>query len=512
MNERTTEKLNLKKSYVSLEVSITYKYKLNCFFFYFAIVKLSSFFILFLSTMATATTTTTVNELREANAYPPYAYTVTEERKLPLANPEMPPLFDEPTTLQNFTKHVNWFQSILLISTPLLAIYFAATTELKTKTLIWALFYYFVTGLGITAGYHRYWAHRSYDCTPLMRVALCLAGSGAFQGSIRWWSRGHRAHHRWTDSDKDPYAATRGFFFAHMGWMLINRPKDRIGYADTADLKADPIVQFQHKNYIYFATIMAFVFPSLVAGLLWGDFKGGFVYAGLVRLVFVHHATFCVNSLAHFLGDTPFDDYHTPKDSWVTAIVTCGEGYHNFHHEFPQDYRNAIIWYQYDPTKWLIAGLNYFGLTYNLKTFSANEIKKGQAQMLEKRADDIKKTISFGKLIDELPAYTMEEFQAMVNSNDKKWILLDGMIYDVENFDHPGGAKYLNTGIGRDMTKAFNGGIYNHSNGARNLLSAMRVGYIKGAIDANVQFSKQITSTEKCAEYDATLEPAKKSQ
>lgn len=337
---------------------------------------------------------------------------------------------------------------------------------------------------------------------------MCLAGSGAFEGSIRWWSRGHRAHHRWTDSDRDPYAATRGFFFAHMGWMLVNRPKNRIGYADIADLKRDPIVQFQHKYYLYFAVGMAFVFPCLVAGLGWGDFKGGLVYAGLCRLVFVHHATFCVNSLAHFLGDTTYDDFHTPKDSWITAIVTCGEGYHNFHHEFPQDYRNAILWNQYDPTKWLIKALSMCGLTYDLKTFSANEIEKGRIQMLEKRALDAKKKIAFGIPLCDLPVYTMEEFKALVNTQNKQWILLDGIMYDVENFDHPGGPKYINAGIGNDMTKSFSGGVYNHSNGARNLLTSMRVGVLKDAIDLN----RVLPNTEKAHAYQDTLEPEKKSQ
>lgn len=92
-------------------------------------------------------------------------------------------------------------------------------------------------------------------------------------GSIRWWSRGHRAHHRWTDTDKDPYAATRGFFFSHMGWMLINRPKSRIGYADVADLKSDKLIRFQHAYYPWFALTMGFLFPCLVAGLGWGDYK-----------------------------------------------------------------------------------------------------------------------------------------------------------------------------------------------------------------------------------------------
>jgi stearoyl-CoA desaturase (delta-9 desaturase) len=130
--------------------------------------------------------------------------------------------------------------------------------------------------------------------------------------------------------------------------------------------------------------VMAFMVPTIVCGLGWGDWKGGYVYAGVVRLIFVHHvlsgivvdslfliqSTFCVNSLAHWLGDSPFDDKHTPRDHLVTALVTIGEGYHNFHHQFPMDYRNAIRWYQYDPTKWFIWVCQQVGLASHLKVCS----------------------------------------------------------------------------------------------------------------------------------------------
>jgi stearoyl-CoA desaturase (delta-9 desaturase) len=128
---------------------------------------------------------------------------------------------------------------------------------------------------------------------------------------------------------------------------------------------------------------MGFGVPTMVPGLLWGDWRGGFFFAGAARLTFVHHvsepflrvlhlliilkSTFCVNSLAHWLGDTPFDDKHTPRDHIITALMTIGEGYHNFHHQFPMDFRNAIRWYQYDPTKWFIRVMQWAGLASHLK-------------------------------------------------------------------------------------------------------------------------------------------------
>ncbi|KAI9323216.1 stearoyl-CoA desaturase [Dichotomocladium elegans] len=410
-----------------------------------------------------------------------YAYTKSEERKLPKERAELPPLFDEPTTLNNWYKHINWVHAILLLGTPAVAFYGAWTTELLSKTLVFAFIYYHVTVLGITAGYHRMWSHRAYRAVLPLRWIYCLAGSGAIEGSIYWWCRGHRAHHRWTDTDKDPYSAHRGLFFSHLGWMLVKRPKSKIGYADTADLKADPVVAIQHTYYPFFALGMGFLFPTLLAGLGWGDYRGGFFYAGAVRLVLVHHATFCVNSLAHYLGEDTYDDHHTSRDHWLTALVTNGEGYHNFHHEFPQDYRNAIRYYQYDPTKWLIKALSYIGLAYELKTFPSNEVTKSIVQMQEKKILACKKGLAYGPNIEDLPVFTWEEFQNLVLNANKKWIAIEGILYDLKAFakEHPGGEKCLKSNYGKDMTTAFNGGVYDHSNGARNLLTRMRVGVLK---------------------------------
>lgn len=111
---------------------------------------------------------------------------------------------------------------------------------------------------------------------------------------------------------------------------MLWKPRRKIGYADISDLNKSPVVRWQHKNYIPLIFIMGLIVPMAVAGLGWGDWRGGFFYAGACRLLFVHHSTFCVNSLAHWLGDAPFDDKHTPRDHFITALVTNGEGYHKW--------------------------------------------------------------------------------------------------------------------------------------------------------------------------------------
>ncbi|CAG8551115.1 20909_t:CDS:2, partial [Dentiscutata erythropus] len=397
---------------------------------------------------------------------------------------------DDPITWKNWYKHVNWIHAVLLLSTPLIALYGLLFIEIQRKTVIWAVFYYYITGLGITAGHHRLWAHRAYKVSRPFEIFLILACSGAVEGSIRWWCKGHRAHHRWTDTDADPYNANKGLLYSHIGWMLLKQNPNRVGRADISDLNADPLIMFQHKNYWIFALFMGFLFPTMVAGFGWGDWRGGFFFAAVLRLVFVHHATFCVNSLAHYLGDTPFDDRRTPRDHFITALLSLGEGYHNFHHEFPMDYRNAIKFYQYDPTKWLIRFLSYFGVAHHLKKFPENEINKSMIIMKQKKLDREKLKLDWGIPLDKLPIYTFEQY--VENAKENNWICIEGIIHDVSEFieEHPGGRSILTASIGKDMTAAFNGGVYDHSNAARNLMASLRVGVVSGGGEVECRKTK----------------------
>lgn len=196
-----------------------------------------------------------------------------------------------PVTRQNLLQNINWISTLALTISPALSIYGAFTTPLQLKTAIFSVFWYFVTGLGITAGYHRLWAHRSYNASKALQYILCFAGAGAVQGSIKWWSRGHRAHHRYTDTDLDPYGAHRGLLWSHIGWMVIT-PRRKPGVADVSDLTRDPIVRWQHKWYIWLLFLMAVIVPTAIPGLCWGDWRGGYFYAAAARLVFVHHVSF----------------------------------------------------------------------------------------------------------------------------------------------------------------------------------------------------------------------------
>jgi len=387
-----------------------------------------------------------------------------------------------PVTWGNLLENINWISLLALTLSPAVAIYGMFTTELCWKTAVFSVFWYFVTGLGITAGYHRLWAHRSYNASLPLQYALCFMGAGAVQGSIKWWSRGHRAHHRYTDTDLDPYGAHHGLLWSHIGWMVIH-PRRKPGVADCSDLTNNPLVRWQHKYYLWLLFTMAVIVPTAIPGIFWGDWRGGYFYAAAARLVFVHHSTFCVNSLAHWLGETPFDDKHTPRDHVFTALVTIGEGYHNFHHQFPMDYRNAIKWYQYDPTKWFITAMSWIGLASHLKSFPDNEVRKGQLTMelkkLKQKADEMQWPASS----NNLPIITWDSFQEQAKT--RPLVLIAGFIHDVSSFmdEHPGGRHLLRKNVGKDATAAFFGGVYDHSNAAHNLLAMMRVGVLRGGLE-----------------------------
>lgn len=291
--------------------------------------------------------------------------------------------------------YINWVNTIFLIITPLVGIfgttYLASHGLISAKTIYLALFFSVACGLSITAGYHRLFSHRSYRAHLLVRLFFVLFGSASFEGSVIEWSTDHRNHHLYTDTPKDPYNFKQGFWYAHMGW-LFTLDESKRDFSNIQDLQKDPVLRFQHQYFTYMATFMGFIIPTLIASI-WGDVLGGLFIAGALRMTITQHMTFCINSVCHAFGKQTYADRNTARDNWVTALMTYGEGFHNFHHKFPLDYRNGIRLYHFDPTKWLIRGLAYLGLAWDLKTVPAHRI-------IQNRLDMDKKRLSFGTLPD----------------------------------------------------------------------------------------------------------------
>ena len=265
--------------------------------------------------------------------------------------------------------------------------YWAMTQGFDTTEIVTTLVLFYATGMSITAGYHRLWSHKTYDAHPVVKVVLAIGGAMALQNSILHWSSDHRVHHRHVDEDdKDPYSAGKGLWFSHIGWMLREYQSHRYDdYSNCKDLQKDKVVMWQPNHYLPIVLIANFGLNGFL-GWLNGDIFSMILLAGVFRLVAVHHVTFFINSLAHFWGSQPYTDTNSARDNGILAFFTFGEGYHNFHHIFEYDYRNGIRWYQFDPTKWLIKGLSFVGLTKNLRTCPEERIEKARAAMQLKRA------------------------------------------------------------------------------------------------------------------------------
>jgi stearoyl-CoA desaturase (delta-9 desaturase) len=229
--------------------------------------------------------------------------------------------------------------------------------------------------LSITAGYHRLFSHRTYGCSRLLRCFYLFFGAASGQASALSWSADHRKHHANTDGEEDPYNIRRGFWWAHIGWLLYRSPPtDR---ARVKDLDGDPLIRFQDRHYLSILWVAGMLLPTLL-GALWGDAAGALLVAGFLRLAIQYQATFSINSVAHTLGRRPYSTSVSARDSWVTAILTLGEGYHNYHHRFPADYRNGVRWYQFDPTKWWIWLLSRLGLAWSLRRVPAEMARRAR--------------------------------------------------------------------------------------------------------------------------------------
>ena len=250
---------------------------------------------------------------------------------------------------------------------------------------------FIASGLSITLGYHRLFSHLSFKAKWPVRLFTLIFGATAMENSALEWCSDHRRHHKHTDDDADPYNIQLGFLHAHIGWVVFRPIGGDVPLTNVNDLKADPLVRWQHKWWGVIGIAVGFGLPALIGYLAEGGIgaAAGLLISGMARQVMVHHMTFFINSLCHTLGSQPYSNSCSAKDSWFMSLFTFGEGYHNFHHEFQHDYRNGVKPWQFDPTKWSIRVLEKLGLASNLRrvpneTIAVAEILEKQRQLDER--------------------------------------------------------------------------------------------------------------------------------
>jgi stearoyl-CoA desaturase (Delta-9 desaturase) len=236
-----------------------------------------------------------------------------------------------------------------------------------------ALFFAYsaITGMSITIGYHRLFAHSTFDASPVVKFILLFFGAATFEESALKWASQHRQHHMFTDTVHDPYGVDKGFWHAHIGWILLWR--HRTNYNNVNDLRKSRLIRNQHDYHAWWSVGGGFVLPMLLGWWI-GHPLGAFIMVVCLRIVLVLHSSFFINSFAHTFGKKTFNHVQSARDNWLGAILTNGEGFHSFHHRFPTDYRNGVRWYHWDPTKWCIFVMSKVGLAWDLRRTPAQRI------------------------------------------------------------------------------------------------------------------------------------------
>ena len=301
--------------------------------------------------------------------------------------------FEAPQRVTNW-RNISFFALTTLlglIGTPIYLYHFGLSLS---EFLLFA-FFMTVTPLSITLGYHRMLAHLTFKGSPLVQFLILFFGAAAFEQSALKWSSQHRDHHRFVDTNRDPYNIKQGFFYAHIGWLIFW--KHKINYENVKDLAKNKMIMHQHEHYRLWAITSGILLPVFI-GFLIGHPLGALLLAVATRITLIYHGTFCINSVCHTFGKATYDIYSTAKDHWFAALITYGEGYHNYHHHFPSDYRNGVRWYQWDPTKWMIAVLAKFGLAWELRKVSKFRILHAKVAAENQKACDWLKANSNSKL------------------------------------------------------------------------------------------------------------------
>jgi stearoyl-CoA desaturase (Delta-9 desaturase) len=262
----------------------------------------------------------------------------------------------------------NWPVILFLGGTPIIGVLGTLLYTLKFGVVWWepvlCMVLWAAMGMSIGSGYHRYFSHKTYEMHPAVEWLFLLVGSLALQNSVLIWASDHRDHHRYTDKEHDPYSVTRGFWWAHIVWMFYRADPEK-DFSNVPDLLRNPRVMWQHRWSTPLGIVVGLGLPLGIGALL-GHPIGGLLWGGFLRITLVHQTTFLVNSVAHLWGKRPFDAHSTARDNGFVALFTHGEGWHNYHHKFPTDWRNGIRWWQWDPNKWLIGTLAALGLARNL--------------------------------------------------------------------------------------------------------------------------------------------------
>jgi len=225
-----------------------------------------------------------------------------------------------------------------------------------------ALGAYFVRMIVVTAGYHRYFAHRSFKTSRAFQFLLALGAQSAAQKGVLWWASHHRWHHKYSDTPKDVHSAKlRGFWYSHIGWIM-GKGWDETDHSMVADLAKFPELRALDRSIVHIlptvALALAFLFLGGSHALVWGYF---------VSTVLLWHGSFSINSLAHLFGKRRYETSDDSRNNWALALLTTGEGWHNNHHHYQSSANQGFRWWEIDVTYYVLCVLERLGVIWDLR-------------------------------------------------------------------------------------------------------------------------------------------------
>jgi len=226
--------------------------------------------------------------------------------------------------------------------------------------ILMAVLFYLARMFGITAGYHRYFAHRAFRTSRFFQFVLALLGTAATQKGPLWWAAAHRRHHRYSDTPEDLHSPLqRGFWYSHLGWWF-GKANDQADLKWIGDFAKYPELRFLDRWY----HVGVFASMALAAALRGWD---GFLWGYVVSTFAVAHATFAINSLAHVYGSRRYETSDTSRNNWWLAVITLGEGWHNNHHHYMSSANQGFFWWEIDVTFYVLKVLSWIGVVRDLR-------------------------------------------------------------------------------------------------------------------------------------------------
>ncbi|CAH2108170.1 unnamed protein product [Euphydryas editha] len=283
-----------------------------------------------------------------------------------------------------FTPRIRWPDLIVQVTLHLVTIYgiyLILIGEVMFFTIVFVFATIYTSGLGITAGVHRLWSHRSYRATLPLRILLAILFTVTGQRDIYTWALDHRVHHKYTETVADPHDVRRGFWFAHVGWLVLTPhpavENRRAALKKTSvDLIDDPVVRYQKLFFIPLFLLLNVLIPVGIPMYFWGEtLKNSFVVSFVTRFTVTLNIAFSVNSFAHLYGNKPYDRFIKPAENPMVSLAALGEGWHNYHHVFPWDYRTSELGRLNFSTK-VIDAFARIGWAYDLKAATTTMIVK----------------------------------------------------------------------------------------------------------------------------------------